>query len=139
MWRERENICETRQHWNANFFPLSLSSLYNFAHLRDTCIIQTFTYYYVYLYPQIITKQNGERRHLNFFIKSDIFSTSYCINNWQLLPINFCKWVHQLFNENHFAENNIGGCEFIQDWQIFWDTHKNGCLHFILLMNIHTY
>ena len=65
MWR---NICETRQHWNANFSPLSLSSLYNFAHLRDTCsIIQTFTYYVIYTFTPKNYKAKQEKGSRDVF------------------------------------------------------------------------
>ena len=50
------------------FFPLSLSSLYNFAHLRDTCsIILTFTYY-VYLYPKKLQSKN-KKKGVETFLK----------------------------------------------------------------------
>ena len=60
MWNEAALECK--------FSPLSLSSLYNFAHLRDTCIIQTFTYYVYRPLPQKITKQN-KKKGVETFLK----------------------------------------------------------------------
>ena len=60
MWNEAALECK--------FFPLSLSSLYNFAHLRDTCIIQTFTYHVYRPLPQKITKQN-KKKGVETFLK----------------------------------------------------------------------
>ena len=133
MWR---NICETRQHWNANFSPLSLSSLYNFAHLRDTCIIQTFTYHVYRPLPQKITKQN-KKKGVETFLKVNTriyiniryfpHITALTIGNCPLFFANeFINFLTRITLQKIIC---IGGwCEFIQDWQIFWDTHKNGCL-----------
>ena len=63
MWNEAALECK--------FFPLSLSSLYNFAHLRDTCIIQTFTYYVMYTFTPKNYKAKQEKG------SRDVFESKY--------------------------------------------------------------